>query len=216
MSSRGRFLLYLREYLGIDEIITERTSPVWLLRELEEQARWCTACPLHAERQNPVFGWGSPFSDLVLVGEAPGAQEDRTGKPFVGKAGALLTRILEELGVNRETDLYICNILKCRPPRNRDPRPEETSACTRFLSLQLRLINPRVVVALGRFAAHWLMSGEHGAATLSRVRGGPRRSQLGFPLFITYHPSVATRRPEMARLIKEDLSRALDFLRSGS
>ena len=162
------------------------------LDEIRADLDDCQRCPLCRARKNIVFGAGNPHARLVFVGEAPGREEDERGEPFVGEAGRLLDRILFAMGLARE-DIYICNVEKCRPPGNRDPLPEEIAACEPFLKRQLAVIEPEVIVTLGRFAAQTLL-GEQTA--ISHLRGKWRRYQ-GIDLLPTYHPAFccATRRP---------------------
>lgn len=172
-------------------------------RDLEELSRLvaaCTRCPLHRSRTNPVFGEGDPAARVVCVGEAPGAREDETGRPFVGRAGQLLDRLLLTIGLPRPS-VYICNVLKSRPPRNRDPLPEEVEACTPFLLRQLALIDPEVVVAFGAFAARTLLERKD---ALGRMRGTVHE-YAGFPVVVTYHPAALLRNPGWTRATWEDL-----------
>jgi len=140
---------------------------------LAERVAACTACELHRTRTNTVFGTGDREADWMFVGEAPGADEDRQGEPFVGRAGQLLTAMIEALGLRRE-QVYIGNVLKCRPPRNRDPLPEEVVRCRPFIERQIALVRPRVIVALGRIAAHNLLGVD---TPLARLRGSPREKR---------------------------------------
>lgn len=159
------------------------------LAELAREAAGCTRCPLAAGRTQVVFGVGDPEADLMFVGEGPGRDEDLQGEPFVGRSGKLLDRLLlEELGLDRRS-VYIANVVKCRPPDNRDPRAEEIAACRPYLDSQLSLIDPRVVVTLGNFATKLLLDTDLG---ITKLRGrayevGPRR------LVPTYHPAAALR-----------------------
>lgn len=169
---------------------------------LEAEVCECKQCALHAARTQTVFGVGNPSADWLFVGEAPGAEEDRRGEPFVGRAGQLLTNMIRALGLDRP-DVYIANILKCRPPGNRDPRPDESQACRPFLERQMTLIRPRVIVALGRIAAQNLLETDQ---PLGRLRGG--RYQYGpdaIPLVVTYHPAYLLRSPLDKRKAWEDL-----------
>lgn len=150
----------------------------------------CTRCRLHATRTQTVFGVGDRRASWLFVGEAPGADEDRQGEPFVGRAGQLLNAMLFALGLKRE-EVYIANVLKCRPPGNRDPQPDEVGHCEPFLIQQIGLIRPRLIVALGRHAAHSLLKTE---APLSKLRG-QRLSYQGTPLVVTYHPAYLLRNP---------------------
>jgi uracil-DNA glycosylase family 4 len=179
------------------------------LRELEEEASHCTRCGLAVGRANVVFGTGPPRAALMFVGEAPGEQEDRQGLPFVGRSGQLLDRlILEEMGLTRR-DFYIANTLKCRPPGNRDPLPEETETCRPYLDRQLELVAPKVVVTLGNFATRLLLST---AEPISRLRGRtyPFRSGCLVP---TFHPSAALRGGgTVVAQMRADLVRAKELL----
>ncbi len=170
----------------------------------------CRACGLHATRRQSVFGAGDPAADLMIIGEAPGAEEDSQGEPFVGRAGVLLNAMLLAIGLKRE-QVFIANILKCRPPGNRDPAADEALHCEPFLQRQIELINPRVILAAGRVAAQNLL---HTQETLGRLRGKPQR--LGArqtPLVITYHPAYLLRSPEQKARAWEDLQQVARLLR---
>lgn len=167
----------------------------------------CQRCGLAATRTKLVYGVGNPNARLVLVGEAPGQEEDLKGEPFVGEAGQLLDRILLAMGMQRE-EVYICNVLKCRPPNNRDPDPEEVATCEGFLIRQLAAIRPHVIVGLGRFAVHSLLKTK---VPISRLRGDWQRYQ-GIPLMPTYHPAYLLRNPEGKRDVWEDMKEVLRFL----
>jgi len=167
----------------------------------------CRRCSLGSLRHRLVFGEGNPRSELVFVGEAPGADEDAQGKPFVGRAGQLLTKIIAAMGLKRE-EVYICNILKCRPPGNRNPQPEEIIACEPFLIRQLEAIRPRVICALGSFAAHTLLKSE---APISTLRGRFHRYQ-GIPLMPTYHPAYLLRNPGAKKQVWEDIQAIMKVL----
>jgi len=170
--------------------------------ELAARVAACTACELHRTRTRTVFGTGDREADWMFVGEAPGADEDRQGEPFVGRAGQLLTAMIEALGMRRG-QVYIGNVLKCRPPRNRDPRPEEVVRCRPFLERQIALVRPRVIVALGRIAAHNLLGVD---TPLSRLRGRVHRfGPEGVPVVVTYHPAYLLRSPGDKRRAWEDL-----------
>ena len=168
----------------------------------------CRRCLLHRTRHHLVFGEGSPQAELVFVGEAPGADEDAQGRPFVGRAGQLLTKIIGAMGLRRE-EVYICNILKCRPPGNRNPQPDEIVACEPFLIQQLRAIRPRVICALGTFAAHTLLKSE---APISVLRGR-FHSYQGIPLMPTYHPAYLLRNPGAKKQVWEDVQMVMQALR---
>ncbi len=163
----------------------------------------CRLCGLHATAKNPVPGEGSPDAKFVCVGEAPGATEDETGRPFVGAAGQLLTRILEAIKFRRE-DVFICNVLKHRPPGNRNPAPEEIVACSPYLLQQLALLRPRVILALGTFAAQTLLQT---SMPISKLRGQIHR-YYGVPLVVTYHPAALLRNPNWKRPTWEDVQLA--------
>lgn len=171
----------------------------------------CQRCRLCEQRQQIVFGAGSERARLVLVGEAPGREEDRQGEPFVGEAGKLLERILLAMELRRE-EVYICNVIKCRPPKNRDPRPDEIDTCQPFLIRQLQAIRPGVIVTLGKFAAQTLLRSE---APISRLRGKWQDFQ-GIPLLPTFHPAYLLRNPEAKREVWEDMKQVLQQLRTGA
>jgi uracil-DNA glycosylase len=178
------------------------------LRLLREELGDCQRCRLCQGRKNIVFGVGNPQADLVFVGEAPGGDEDQQGEPFVGAAGQLLTKMIAAMGYRRE-DVYICNLIKCRPPNNRDPEPDEVAACEPFLKKQLAAIQPRVIVALGRFAAQSLCREQ---TAISRLRG-TFRSYEGIPVMPTYHPAFLLRTPEAKREAWSDLRAVMAALR---
>ncbi len=203
--------------------------PVWVLRgtdvqeftesgpetlewpELAERVSGCTLCALHRSRTQTVFGVGHKNADLLIVGEAPGAEEDRRGEPFVGRAGRLLDAMIGAISLGRD-DVYIANILKCRPPNNRDPRSEEAAACTPYLERQIALLQPKVILALGRIAAQWLLQSD---APIGRLRG----QKLGFgnpetPLVATYHPAYLLRSPAAKAKAWEDLKLVTRILRT--
>jgi DNA polymerase len=175
-------------------------SPVWRLRkpvdakqkpwfELKKAVPACTACGLHKGRTQTVFGVGDEKADWLLVGEAPGAEEDRLGEPFVGQAGRLLDNMLAAIGLSRGENVYIANVLKCRPPGNRNPEPEEVAKCSPHLLKQIELIEPKLIVAMGRFAAQTLLGTD---ATIASLRGRVHR-YAGVPLIVTYHPAYLLR-----------------------
>jgi len=168
----------------------------------------CRRCLLHRTRHHLVFGEGSPQAELVFVGEAPGADEDAQGRPFVGNAGQLLTKIIGAMGLRRE-EVYICNILKCRPPGNRNPQPDEIISCEPFLIRQLQVIQPKVICALGTFAAHTLLKSE---APISVLRGR-FHSYQGIPLMPTYHPAYLLRNPGAKKQVWEDVQMVMQALR---
>ena len=167
---------------------------------LEQTVRTCTKCALHTTRTQTVFGVGSRSAQWMFIGEAPGADEDRQGEPFVGRAGQLLNAMLFAIGLKRE-EVFIANVLKCRPPGNRDPQPQEVAQCEPYLIHQIELIQPRLIVALGRHAAHSLLKTE---MPLSKLRGR-RLSYHGTPLIVTYHPAYLLRTPTDKRKVWDDL-----------
>ena len=177
------------------------------LEAVREDLGECTRCKLHGGRTNLVFGVGSPTADLVFVGEAPGRDEDRQGIPFVGRAGQLLTRIIAAIGLSRD-EVYIANVIKCRPPNNRNPEPDEVATCEPFLFRQLDVIRPRVVVALGGFAIRTLLRTDE---AVSRLRGRVF-DYRGAKLIPTFHPAFLLRSPERKRDVWEDMKRVRALL----
>jgi uracil-DNA glycosylase len=183
------------------EAAERREQLVALYKEVQQ----CTKCPLHETRTKAVFGAGNADADLMFVGEAPGAEEDRQGLPFVGRAGQLLNQLLEEIGLARE-DVFIANVLKSRPPGNRDPQPLEIAACEPYLFAQVRLIEPKVLCTLGNFATKLLTGSPAG---ITKVRGTPQLHELGgrsvflLPLF---HPAAALRTPAVKETLRADFA----------
>jgi len=177
------------------------------LEDVKQELGDCQRCSLGRLRTNLVFGEGNPKSGLVFVGEAPGGDEDMQGRPFVGRAGQLLTRIIEAMGLKRK-DVYICNILKCRPPGNRNPRPEEINACEPFLIKQLKAINPRVICALGTFASHTLLKTDVPITVLR----GKFHAYHGIQLMPTYHPAYLLRNPGAKKQVWEDVQKIMRLL----
>jgi uracil-DNA glycosylase len=189
--------------------VTTAIAPEERVHRLEIMAREaasCTACVLHEKRKHNVFARGSAMAELAFVGEGPGRDEDLQGLPFVGAAGQLLDRMIAAMGYGRD-DVYICNVVKCRPPENRTPRPEEMLACSRYLVPQLEIVAPKYVVALGRCAAQAL-----GVADVT----GPWRGRFGvwrgIPVMPTYHPAFLLRSPEFKRVVWEDLQQVMGRL----
>jgi DNA polymerase len=184
------------------------------LETLASHVATCTRCPLYSTATNPVPGEGNPNADFMCVGEAPGATEDQTGRPFVGAAGQLLTKILAAIEFRRE-DVYICNVLKHRPPGNRNPLPDEVKACSPYLIRQIELIRPKVILALGTFAAQTLLNT---TLSIGKLRGQVHR-YYGVPLVVTYHPAALLRNPGWKRPTWEDVQlarRILDSSPSGT
>ena len=177
--------------------------------QLKGAVKHCIACDLHSTRKNTVFGVGNEQADWMIIGEAPGAEEDRQGEPFVGRAGQLLNNMLLAIGLKRE-QVYIANILKCRPPNNRDPRPEEVVKCEPYLKRQVELINPKIILAVGRIAAHNLLKTD---TSLSRLRGQCfHYGNNDTPLVVTYHPAYLLRSPREKRKAWQDLLFAQSIL----
>lgn len=170
------------------------------LAELETLAKDCTQCRLHQGRTHVVFGIGNPHAELMFAGEAPGRDEDRQGEPFVGRAGQLLTRIIEAMGLKRQ-DVYIANVIKCRPPNNRNPEADEIARCEPYLIRQIELVKPRLIVALGTFAAQTLLQTK---LPISQLRGRFHTYQ-GVKLMPTFHPAFLLRNPERKRAVWEDM-----------
>ncbi|MGC1812841.1 MAG: uracil-DNA glycosylase, partial [Solirubrobacterales bacterium] len=181
------------------------------LVEVYNEASVCERCPLSETRDRVVFGAGNADADLMFVGEAPGAEEDRQGLPFVGRAGGFLTDLLEGIGLQRE-DVFIANVLKCRPPGNRDPQPEEIDSCRPYLERQVELIQPRVIATLGNFSTKLLTANPTG---ITKVRGTPQDQMIGgrhlylLPLF---HPAAGLRTPRVAEQLREDFRQIPDLL----
>ncbi len=171
------------------------------LDEVKKKVAACTLCALHKTRTNTVFGVGNEKAQALFIGEAPGANEDLKGEPFVGRAGMLLNAMLKSIRLDR-TDIYIANILKCRPPNNRDPLPEEVKLCTPYLQKQIDLIQPKILIAVGRIAAQFLLNTTE---SMSKLRGntyqyGPQK----IPLLVTYHPAYLLRSPSEKRKAYSD------------
>lgn len=175
--------------------------------ELRETVAACTRCALHQSRTQAVFGVGSETADWLIIGEAPGAEEDRRGEPFVGRAGKLLDEMLRAAGQQRE-QVFIANILKCRPPNNRDPEAEEAAACRDYLQRQIELIQPRIILAVGRIAAQQLLDTD---TPVGQLRG--KLHKFGdTPLVVTYHPAYLLRSPTQKRKSWQDLCLAMDVV----
>jgi DNA polymerase len=167
---------------------------------LRDAVAACTRCKLHESRTQTVFGVGNPNADWMIIGEAPGAEEDRRGEPFVGRAGKLLDEMLQAAGQGRES-VFIANILKCRPPNNRDPEPAESAECRRYLERQIELVQPKIILAVGRIAAHLLLETD---TPVGRLRGTTHYLDKT-PLIVTYHPAYLLRSPSQKRKSWDDL-----------
>jgi uracil-DNA glycosylase family 4 len=173
-----------------------RESPGLTWQQLKEAVPACKACALHKTRTRTVFGVGDEEADWMLIGEAPGAEEDRLGEPFVGQAGKLLDNMLGAVGLRRGENVYIANVLKCRPPGNRNPQPDEVAKCSPHLRGQIELIRPKLIVAMGRFAAQTLLDSD---ASIASLRGRVH-AYAGVPLIVTYHPAYLLRNlPDKAK-----------------
>jgi DNA polymerase len=204
------FLHYQRD-LGIEEVIFENDehplNPEDPLKAIREELGDCTRCKLHSTRTQIVFGVGNPDAQLMFVGEGPGYEEDVQGEPFVGKAGQLLTRIIGAMGLKR-SDVYIANIVKCRPPNNRNPEPDEISSCEPFLHKQVVAIQPQVVCALGTFAAQTLLKTN---LKISQLRGKFHLYE-GIKVMATFHPAYLLRNPNEKRKVWDDMQQIMKEL----
>ncbi len=220
LRERVRQQLLFHQELGVGELDVRRggaaprachdIDPERALGELrDEEIGECTRCRLSEGRSNIVFGVGDARASLMFVGEGPGLEEDRQGVPFVGRAGKLLDQIIKAMGFARE-EVYIANVVKCRPPDNRTPRPDEAATCTPFLFKQIEIIRPRVIVALGSPAAQALLSTSAG---ITKLRG-EFREYLGIPVMPTYHPAYLLRNPAAKRNVWEDMQKVIAYLRS--
>jgi len=185
------------------------------LKAVYEEARVCVRCPLHQTRTQVVFGAGNADAELMFVGEAPGANEDRQGLPFVGQAGKLLEKLLEEIGLQRQ-DVFICNVLKCRPPNNRDPQPNEIHSCESYLRSQVELIQPTMICTLGNFATKLLRDDSTG---ISRLHGNQQELTIGSRtvlLYPLYHPAAALYTPATLQALRTDFHRIPELLALGA
>ena len=193
-----------------EDVVTDASSSKevnW--RQLEQAVSTCSKCELHQTRTQTVFGVGNKNAGLLIIGEAPGRDEDLQGEPFVGRAGQLLNAMLAAIGLRRD-QVFIANILKCRPPNNRDPRPEEAGACNSWLQQQIDLIQPDVILALGRIAAHHLLNTDRSLGALR----GKRHQYAGIPLIVSYHPAYLLRQPIEKRKSWQDLKSVISLLNS--
>ena len=197
-------------YLELLDIIRwdmKNPPAIDVFENIEQCVKNCTRCGLYKTRTQTVFGTGNRKARVMFIGEAPGAEEDKQGKPFVGRAGKLLTQMLRAIGCSRE-DVFIANILKCRPPNNRDPQADEVEQCTPYLKEQIALIKPDVLVALGRIASHFLLNT---TTSLSKLRGQVFKFN-NTPLLVTYHPAYLLRTPADKAKAYEDLKKIQEFL----
>ncbi|HEY3277335.1 MAG TPA: uracil-DNA glycosylase [Syntrophorhabdaceae bacterium] len=200
-----KFLVALKG-MGIDSYAFEKT-PRLSLSSIQRQARDCTKCSLAGTRKHVVFGEGDANARLLFIGEAPGEEEDIQGRPFVGRAGKLLDQLIERTGLRRK-EVYICNLLKCRPPQNRDPEPSEIALCKEYLFSQLEIVNPRVICTLGRHAYNALFGTDE---RITRIRGALTKYR-GALLLPTYHPSFLLRNNEKIKEAWEDMERLRQLL----
>ena len=197
-------------HLGGEELRDESRVAELDWAALQERVQNCTRCPLHATRTRTVFGTGNRNADWLIIGEAPGHDEDREGEPFVGRAGKLLNEMLFAIGYQRK-DVYIANILKCRPPNNRDPSQEEVACCHDYLERQIELVQPVLILAVGRVAAHNLL---HSDLQVGRLRGRVHKyGERQIPLIVTYHPAYLLRSPLEKRKVWDDLQLAQSIYR---
>ena len=189
------------EHVAIADAATHnRDENEW--RRIQQEVSICTACDLHQSRTNTVFGVGDNTADWMIIGEAPGQDEDRQGEPFVGRAGQLLNQMLLSVGLSREK-VFIANILKCRPPNNRDPRPEEVASCADFLLRQIQWIKPKLILSVGRVSAQNLLNRKD---AIGRLRGKVyEHPETGIPLVVTYHPAYLLRSPTEKSKVWQDL-----------
>jgi len=198
-----------RQFVDCSNTATSVIDP----KELASEIACCTRCDLHKERTQTVFGIGDLNAELLIIGEAPGAEEDRLGEPFVGPAGKLLNSMLGAIGLSRQ-QVYIANILKCRPPGNRDPKPEEVAQCAPYLARQVEIIQPRLILAVGRIAAQNLLQQ---TTPIGKMRGQRYTyGQLEIPVIVTYHPAYLLRSPREKRKAWADLVLVKELLREGS
>lgn len=177
------------------------------LKELRDEIGECTLCRLHKGRTHLVFGVGNPDAKLMFIGEGPGRDEDLQGEPFVGRAGQLLTKIIQAMGYKR-SDVYIANIVKCRPPENRNPEPDEIQTCVSFLLKQIEIINPKAIICLGKFAAQTMLET---LEPITRLRG-KMGEYKGIPVMPTYHPAYLLRNPDAKKVVWEDVKKVMKIL----
>ncbi len=206
--SSVKFYIELERESGMQEFFApHQPGETGSLGALEKEVRQCARCALAKTRLNVVFGSGDPKASLMFVGEAPGADEDARGLPFVGRAGQLLTKIIEAMGLKRD-DVYIANILKCRPPENRAPLPEEISACQDNVARQIELIRPKVICTLGKFASQTLLNT---STVISELRGNFHEYK-GIKVMPTFHPAYLLRSPDDKKLVWSDMKKILKEL----
>lgn len=220
LTNAERYLMQQKDLFGNEVFIEEKKSKkseftgehfeypdepwakMQVLEEFDKAICTCVKCPLGHTRTKFVFGVGSPHAEVMFIGEAPGADEDAQGEPFVGRAGQLLNKIIEAVGMKRE-EVYICNILKCRPPGNRDPQTSEMKTCTPYLYKQIELIKPKFIICLGRISAQWLMKTNESLQVLREKV----HDFHGAKLLVTYHPAALLRNPNWKRPAWEDMKK---------
>jgi len=203
-----KLIKYLSEVYGEKEIFIEGITPrERILAEIENECKNCKKCILSKTRKNITFGNGNPYSEIMLIGEAPGEEEEKLSIPFVGKAGRKLTEILIKYGIDRE-NIYITNTLKCRPPQNREPRPEELKECFYYLKKEIEIISPKIILCLGRYAAITICGEDKKISELRKNE----YERFGAKVFVTYHPSAILRKPELTPLLEEDIERISKFI----
>ena len=211
---QDNILKSIRSYLememesGISEYLFSSRPKNLQLSLVKNEVSRCQKCPLGKMRTNTVFGSGNMHAKLMFIGEAPGRDEDIQGMPFVGEAGMLLTKIIEAMGIKRE-DVYICNILKCRPPQNRNPLPEEISMCIDYLYTQIDMIKPKIMCGLGKFASQTLLGTD---IPISKLRGSWRECR-GIKFMPTYHPAYLLRNPQDKKLVWEDMKKIMEEIK---
>lgn len=204
---RAKALMIALKNMGVEQYIgAQKDGPT--LEGLKRVVMACMRCPLAQTRKTVVFGEGNANADIVFIGEAPGEEEDNQGRPFVGRAGKLLDQLIERIGVKRN-DVFICNVLKCRPPGNRDPEPDEIACCKDYLLAQLVIIRPRAICTLGRHAYNTLLGVD---AAITRIRGKMTTFQ-GIPLLPTYHPSYLLRSQGKIKEAREDMETLRQFVK---
>ncbi len=215
ISDLKSYLGYLKEmgisYFPASETSTGKTIPsgILTLADVQKELGDCKRCKLHRTRRTIVFGEGNPKASLMLIGEGPGYDEDVQGRPFVGKAGQLLTKILQSINLPRE-EVYITNIIKCRPPQNRNPEPDEIRSCNPFLAKQITAVRPKIICALGSFSAQTLLQTD---TKITALRG--RLYDLeGIKVIPTYHPAFLLRNPERKREVWEDMKKIADLMQT--
>jgi DNA polymerase len=203
-----KLIKYLSEVYGEREVFIEGIIPrERILAEIENECRNCKKCILSKTRKNITFGNGNPYSEIMLIGEAPGEEEEKLSIPFVGKAGRKLTEILIKYGIEREK-IYITNTIKCRPPQNREPRPEELKECFYYLKKEIEIISPKIILCLGRYAAITILGEDK---KISDLRTN-EYERFGAKVFVTYHPSAILRKPELTPLLEEDIERISKYI----